>query len=681
MFAPRLTLKSSYWPLLLAVVFLLHALTYHYFFVDDEGITLVYADNLLDGHGLTYAASDGRSEGYSNFLHVFTMTALLAVTNAAGLPRIQVFDLGGAFSLMCGTMLVVLAWRTARRLELPTAACVTAAALVSLSVPLAVWSNSSLETTPFALALFVLMSSTLPVVASPRATALAAVVVLLLRIDGLLFVGAWLGARLIAGDAATRAVVLRRIVPVVAVAAAGYFGWRVWYFGEWLTLPLQTKVAHKLVDAGAVVVWRDGAGYLVPFLRSAGWPLLPGVLALGLVWRQRGNARAAVWSCGLALAVLIAYVSVVGDWMFGFRFFAPLVAPLALLCAFVVASVERRVPRLGVVVAVMLAGAATLAAARFTRTYEVSQQRPAFWREPSATAALRFGEYHDVWRVAAPLVPPGERIAFHDAGFVPFMLDVENVDMLGLTSPFVGGLPSRDAVFTDVGRYYPLTQEPAHHAVHAYLVHRAPALVIVRQSWMRRANGARLPAVILGGHYRLAAETTSFAVYRREAGVLEAGDFLENLAHPAYAEAVAVNGRPVPLAAAAARLPSLWQGGGHEVDVAPRWTLHVDPEEDASVHEVYLAGSAPSEDLNVDVVLRDEAGVPTERLSAVVPAGTPLQFSRALEDPAVVGAADIRVTSVSGRATQFVLTAVRVMGQTGELRDHLIEHGVIDGGD
>lgn len=675
--------RPAWFAILAALVFLIHAIGYLYFFVDDEGITLVYAESLIEGRGLTYAAAEGPTEGYSNFLHIFTMAGLLALVDLAGLHRVWAFVAGGLFSLACGVALVLLFWHVCRRLGLSTLASTTAALLVALSGPLAVWSNSSLETVPFALAFLALIWTTLPSVRSPWATTVVAAIVMLLRVDGVLFAAVWLGARVLAGDAATRRLVLTRVVPAIAAIGGAYVVWRVWYFGGWLTLPLQTKVAHKLVDADATVVWRDSAGYLLPFIRHAGWPILFGLVTIIAAWFWRNGRRTAVWTCGLAVVVLLAYIGVVGDWMFGFRFAVPLVAPAALLCAYAIAGVQRVLPRVAALVAVAAIAAAASAAVRFEQRYATAQRKPSFWAEPSLDPARRFGEYYEILRTVEPLISPGATIAFHEAGFVPFMLDdVENVDMLGLTSRFVGGLPSRDAVFTDVGRYYPLTREPAHHAVHAYLIHRAPELVIARQTWMRQANHGRLPPAILDGYYGLIAETSSFAVYRRAEGAvppaLEADAFLENVAHPAYASTVAVNGRTIPADDAAEQVPSLWQGRGHAVHVDPRWTLHVDPEADVPVHGLYIEGTPPSDDVSVDVWLRGVDGVAPRRFSAVVRAGTPLMFAQALDGHGPIETIDVRLFSLTGRPVSLVLRAVRVMGQTPKLREHLQEHGVPD---
>jgi hypothetical protein len=226
---------QSWRPLAILAVFLVHASCYLYFFVDDEGITLVYARNLLRGFGLTYAVSEGPTEGYSNFLHVLVMAGLLRTTQLFDFSPASAFVVGGLWSLACGAALVWLTWWTTGRLGLPRAARATAALVLALSGPLALWSNSSLETVPFSLAFMALATATVPHVC-PRAATLAAAAVLLLRIDGILYVSTWLVARLAFGEAPARRVLVRVLLPTLALAAA-YALARTWYFGSWLPLP------------------------------------------------------------------------------------------------------------------------------------------------------------------------------------------------------------------------------------------------------------------------------------------------------------------------------------------------------------------------------------------------------------------------------------------------------------
>jgi hypothetical protein len=181
-------------------------------------------------------------------------------------------------------------------------------------------------------------------------------------------------------------------------------------------------------------------------------PLLLGLLTVATAAASYSHQRTVltVWS---AVAVLLAYVSLVGDWMFGFRFFVPLLAPLSVLCAVGLAALEQRRRTLARLVAIGVVFTACVSAVRMMALYEADQQRPAFWKAPSLDPAIRFGEYYDAYRALAPLVQPGDRIADHEAGFVPYLLDVENIDMLGLVSKFPAAAPTLDAIFTDVGRF------------------------------------------------------------------------------------------------------------------------------------------------------------------------------------------------------------------------------------
>ena len=681
MFTSLRTIPPSWWGIAAAALFLVHASCYLYFFVDDEGITLVYARSLLEGRGLTYAAGEGRVEGYSNLLHVIVMTGVLGLVGAAGLHPMWVFVAGGVLSTACGAALVLFVWHLAGRLEVPLLSRTAGAFILALSAPVAVWSNSSLETVPFALAFLLLVAATVPGV-RPTAATLAAVVVMLLRVDGALFAFLWIAARFAFGDALARRLLALRVLPALAAAAVVYVAWRVWYFGAWLPLPLQTKVAHKLIGAAATTVWTDRENYLLAFAAQAGWPILFGLAAVPAAMFHSGASRGFVLTAGTTIAALLAYVGVVGDWMFGFRFLVALLAPLALLCAFGLAMVETRARTVARVAAVIAIVIAAVGALRFQQAYRDSQRRPIFWSAPSLDPALRFGEYYEAYRAIEPLVTPGVRIGYHEAGFVPFLLGVENVDMLGLTSRFIGAAPTLDAIFTDVGRYYPLTAEPPHHAVHAYLLRREPSLIVVRKTWMRTVNHGQVPGEILDGCYSLARDTRTFAIYRRTGRAIDPrrvgpSGFLENVAHPAYAARLAVNGAQVAPDAAVIEFPSLGLGTtGHDISVAPAWSLRVDPRDAATVHELYFAGPPPSADVRVEVRLTAASREVLRPLDHVARAGEPLRIQHALDAPVSADTIDIQFTSVTGDPVRLRLQAIRVMGQTPALRDHVERHGI-----
>ena len=125
------------------LLFLVHTLNYLYFFVDDEAIPYVYAQNLLHGKGLIYNTLEGRVEGYSDFLHVWFAAFVLAIVRAFSLPKVSVFFIGKGWSLACGAAIVVLTWAMLRRMRVDRTAAMTGLAFLALAPPLAVWSCSS----------------------------------------------------------------------------------------------------------------------------------------------------------------------------------------------------------------------------------------------------------------------------------------------------------------------------------------------------------------------------------------------------------------------------------------------------------------------------------------------------------------------------------------------------------
>jgi hypothetical protein len=179
-----------------AALFLIYAINFLCFFVDDEAITFVYAQHLLRGHGLVYSAVEGPTEGYSDFLHVGVAAGLLAFVSAVGLPKIAVFGLGKALSLASGVTVPAVVASGLKRFVPETAVHPGALVLLALSGPVALWSCSSLETIPFVL-LFTAFVVSLLIASAGGATAAGVfgAMTMLMRVDGFVYVGvAWLAA-------------------------------------------------------------------------------------------------------------------------------------------------------------------------------------------------------------------------------------------------------------------------------------------------------------------------------------------------------------------------------------------------------------------------------------------------------------------------------------------------------
>ena len=377
------------------LLFFVYAINFLYFFVDDEAITMVYAQNLLRGRGLTYSDVEGTTEGYSNFLHVWIGALLIWVTDLADLPKAAVFAFGRAFSLFCGAAIVAIVARLLQRLVSDDAwAQAAALSFLALAGPLAVWSCSALETVPSAAA-FTGFAAILLVGELRRIWPAAAlgIAVLLFRLDGFLGVGLALAAAFVAAPG--RRQELLKIGTILAAVFVVYNAWRWWYFGSLLSLPLQTKVLFKLLPAEGVVTRLPQAGYLERFLEA--YHVVPLLLvSLGWLpfWRP-GDDRSP-FAFLLIVVGWSAYAAVIGDWMFGFRFFVIIFPALAILAGFSLGRVRRHAPRLAIPAAIVLIAWSAWSSERFIVAFEQSDRLARWqrwWRDPSFEPKRYFEPY------------------------------------------------------------------------------------------------------------------------------------------------------------------------------------------------------------------------------------------------------------------------------------------------
>jgi hypothetical protein len=252
------------------------------------------------------------------------------------------------------------------------------------------------------------------------------------------------------------------------------------------------------------------------------------------------------------------------------------------------------------------------------------------------------------------------------------MLDLENFDDLGICSRFVARLPTTDVVFTEVGRYSPLTNKTAVRAAHAYLLYRAPEFLIEPLDNLRSANGGGIPEAVLRGHYGLVVgdRRGQAAVFRRVSPAPEfqtnPATFLENLATPSRIVR-AFDGSDVPAGERLTRLAFLADGaldrqfsGSVSYDV-------VFARSDLPIYELDLEGAWSRTDVAMAIALDDTAGHAVVREERVLAADQSTHLT--LSWPEGIRAAELvlKLENTKPGGTRVILHDLRVQGQSPEL--------------
>ena len=653
-----------------AAVFAVHAACYLYFFVDDEAIPLVYARNLLRGHGLVYTPLEGRVEGYSDLLQVLLGAVVLGCLRVLHVADLAVLQTGKAASFAFGVGIVVLTGAMLARSRASLAGVTAGVAFIALAGPLAVWSCSSLEAVPFAFVITGLAAAMLIRPLRHRTALVLTALALLYRIDGFVYTGAVIMGALIAADAVERRRIFREIVLPAAGIAIAYHLARFAYFHSLLTAPMRAKVLYKLTPDAQVIVKAPAQTYLRRFIDLFGLAAIPafGLAALGAARNRQGLGLV------VAATLITAYAGLVGDWMFGWRFLIPALPLTAVAIGFAVA--ELRPPLAWTVAAVVLAwsavGAQTVAA-EFVST----QHKPIWWSAPRLGEQVWLAPYADLMSLARARVAPGETIAYNQAGLLPFVLDADNIDDLGICSGFEAGLPTTDVYFTEVGRYTPLTPAPVITAPHAYLLYRRVRTIMSRTDLLRNANEGRIPSRIIGGYYALAgvdasAENALYVRTDKPADVYRQDPtaFQEDLIHISRIRRADLGGGQVPAEHLASALPFLgWKVGRLTVNGSTHLALRF-ADADALVSTLYAAGVSATSPVDLTVTIFDGSGKAVVRQEAHVdPAQRALRVALPPGIRGRVFVLDARTTTAP--RADLRIDNLRLMGQSVELGEYV----------
>jgi hypothetical protein len=315
----------------------------YYSLIDDSMISMVYARNLVDGHGLVWQAGD-KVEGYTNLLWTLWMALLQLLPLPEAVSGLPVMVSGAV--ILIGTMLVV---RSICRVLVPDRLYVApvAMALVGLCYALDFWTLRGMETG--LAALLVVLAVRLALDFHNGVTTRRLVSIALTLAAGVLT----------RDDLVIPAVVIvafaawqsppegrRRVVAVLGGAlvatVAAHVAFRVAYYGDALPNTYYLKVDGIPLSTR---LHRGGVALVFTLLTSLYLAIGAALVALAAAWR---TAR---WAPQAFLAVVVAAelgysVYVGGDYaeqlQFPNRFMATVVPLLMVLAAIGISDLVRR---------------------------------------------------------------------------------------------------------------------------------------------------------------------------------------------------------------------------------------------------------------------------------------------------------------------------------------------------
>ncbi len=475
------------------LVFGTHALTYRGYLLDDAYISLRYAQNLVEGHGLVWTLGE-RVEGYTNFLWVLLGALFLKL----GLNAMAALQTVSALAVLA---LLVFTGRLA------------GLASNSPTVPAVVWllaaeSLGYYTTTGMETALFTLLS-TLAIYLCLRearerrrlGSVIVFVLLTLTRPEGLMLFGLCQGICALVERHRHGSLGLKRRTAdalVYATAIGTWVAWRFAYYGELLPNTYHAKVtggAEQLT--GGLLYLRDWA-LTYPVLALA---LLAPALLLTRPKTKKQNPELMAIQI-LAICWLGYVVAVGGDSMPFHRFLLPLLPLAAVLACAAFSAVLRIWPPLGAGRR-PLALAALLLAVQLVAGRLGEEPMRAFVAHRTTLVGLETGRYLANERDSEDL------LAVNTAGALPWASRLPSLDMLGLTEPTI----ARHDVYVVSPRWSGHRRGWGKH-----VLSRRPAVIV----WYNSA-GAREPHY-LGDHQLAENPYFRFFYQLRRAELPAAGD-------------------------------------------------------------------------------------------------------------------------------------------------------------
>jgi len=402
---------------------------------DDAGISFRYAAHLFDGKGLVYNPGE-RVEGYSNFGYVVLLGAVYKIMSLfnddARLFMVLAAKIVNLVASLATLWLCFLFGRNILKQESWKA--FLAPLLVACNGAFLINTASPLETATYTAWLMLLTYLVAGLTVQPgqstsRRHAVACVTVALLfslwRIDAPILLGGCCvafgilrGLRLQRRD---MAMFFAWLVPF-----AGYTLFRYCYFGQWMNNPYYAKISTQFTTP---IQSQYTNVYFTHLGDNAYLFLLLFALAVATDYRK--------WLLpGLLVMVQWIYVAHVGgDWMTGFRFWAPLTPHI---CILLVAAIDRPFSGVAPIWERMIKTILAIALAAWwfgsgIAVYQLGGRRPGrIWVDPRACSVVKLNPYWETVQWIRMNVPADALLVVSEGGYIPLLTGLRAIDTYGL---------------------------------------------------------------------------------------------------------------------------------------------------------------------------------------------------------------------------------------------------------
>jgi hypothetical protein len=478
MYKQRIRLIDVIIVLIPCLIYVIHALFFGTWIVDDAGITFTYARNFAFGHGLVSQPGMPPVEGYSNSTWLLVMAPFfwLNAFDVAITPKlISILLIGGTFTVIY-QMLKPLAQsreRTALLLFVLTA----------LNTSIVVWTISGLENALLIFLVSLLASQIIHIAAAHHLVpgnalwvAILVVLIAMTRPDGLAYAAAFPAILLPVRHISWRkkAVLLLVYTTTFIVGYGSLVAFRLAYFGAPMPntyymkggpelkdvvdlLTLQPRILDKALELlNSVLGELSSAGLIVLIVSTL-------FLILTRQWTTRIWAVFMMLLCSLALYLLLP-----PDWMGEYRFATAFFLLFYLYVMLVLDRVLKRLPRRASLVGFILTSivVTTISIQVYSARSEAFRQNPTV---PMQYVKSMFADRFDWYQQTLGLETAS--VMLPDIGGVIFHTEIAVYDLAGLTDRTVARYLGKEVYRRGFHDYVFDTVLPTFIHVHGFWTH------------------------------------------------------------------------------------------------------------------------------------------------------------------------------------------------------------------